>query len=101
MNDYNVICVGDKRLSGYECRKNGLLITLQPSDNPTTVMNDLFDINNRIRGGGITRGRSTIDLVSFLDSVPVMESTAVSETVPSPVPSPDSPRGMSVPPELQ
>lgn len=99
MNGYNVICVGDKRVSGYECRKDGLLITLQPNDSPTTVMNELFNINNRISGGGIERG-GAIDLVSFLNKAPLMESAPVSEPVPSSPPDPAD-DGVPVPPELQ
>ncbi|PSF31688.1 hypothetical protein C7H19_22380 [Aphanothece hegewaldii CCALA 016] len=103
MNSYNVICVGDKRVSGYECRKNGLLITLQPNDSPTAVMNELFNINNRISGGGLERG-GAIDLISFLKTAPLMETAAISSPQPisSPKPvdppsEPDSSDGMAVP----
>jgi hypothetical protein len=108
MNGTNVICVGDKRVSGYECRKDGLLITLQPQDNPMTVMNELFDINNRIRGGGIQRG-GAIDLVRFLENAPILDSSQVTEpSSPAPqqspplsVPSPNPLNGVEVPDLLQ
>jgi hypothetical protein len=100
MNGSNVICVGDKRVSGYECRKDGLLITLQPQDSPTAVMNELFDINNRIRGGGIQRG-GAIDLTSFLNKAPIIESASVDipdqAPIPASKPSPKSPDGIEVP----
>ena len=98
IGDYNVICVGDKRVSGYACRKDGLLITLQSNDNPTRVMNDLFDINNRVRGGGIERGEA-IDMEDFLENAPLMESAAVSPPSNDVIPpaAPDGNGGIEVP----
>ena len=91
MNDYNVICVADKRVSGYECRKNGLLITLQSNDNPIRVMNELFDINNRVRGGGMERGEA-IDIEDFLENAPLMESGTLPRSIPG-TPSPPTSEG--------
>jgi hypothetical protein len=104
MNNYNVICVGDKRISGYECRKNGLLLTLEQNDNPTTVMNELFDINNRVQGGGIERGGAiAIDILVLLKTAPIIELDPISpEIQKTPTHStPDLPRGIPVPAELQ
>ncbi|PSF31687.1 hypothetical protein C7H19_22375 [Aphanothece hegewaldii CCALA 016] len=90
MNSYNIICVGDKRVSGYECRKNGLLITLQPNDSPTAVMNELFNINNRLGKGGIERG-GALNLVDFLNQVDPLEPATTSD------PNPTLPDGKPVP----
>ncbi|MGK7947134.1 MAG: COP23 domain-containing protein [Microcystaceae cyanobacterium] len=79
INGYPVICVGDQQTRGYSCDQNGLLITLQPSDHPPSVMNELFNINNRISGGGVTRssGRPrsrVINMDQFLQDAPLIES---------------------------
>ncbi|MBF2056859.1 MAG: hypothetical protein IGQ45_06475 [Cyanobacterium sp. T60_A2020_053] len=47
-----VICVAENIPGrGLSCEKNGLLLTLQPSDNPQKVMEELFDLSARVRGG--------------------------------------------------
>ncbi|MGK7947133.1 MAG: COP23 domain-containing protein [Microcystaceae cyanobacterium] len=111
MNGYNVICVGDQRTNGYTCDRDGLLITLQPSDHPPSVMKDLFDVNNRVSKGPLRRlgprpRRFVINLDEFLDDVPVVENTASETTTPSPspssiVPNSSSPNEMTIPDLLQ
>lgn len=47
-----VICVAENIPGkGLICDKNGLLLTLQPNDNPQKVMEELFDLSARVRGG--------------------------------------------------
>jgi hypothetical protein len=70
MNNAPVICVAEKKPSGFKCLPNGLLITLQPNDNPSTVLKDMFDISSRISSGGLTRGGDILDLEEFLQNVP-------------------------------
>lgn len=57
-NGYKVICVSDR--SG-NCQSNGLLITIQPDDNPETVMRDLFNLAARSSSGGINLSGSKAD----------------------------------------
>ncbi len=78
MNRLPVICVAEKKPSGFKCKSDGLLITLQPSDNPNNVLIDLFDISSRISSGGLSRG-GILDLEEFLENVP----TIPDETQPS------------------
>ena len=69
MNRQPVICVAEKKPSGFKCRTDGLLITLQTNDNPNQVLRDLFDISSRISSGGLSRG-GILDLEEFLENVP-------------------------------
>lgn len=100
INDYNVICVADpQKPQKNVCKNNGLLITLEPSDNPEQVKNELFDVSQRIQGGGITRGcpkdnsfykKPILDLETFLNCVPTIELTSNnSNTQPQPQPLPN------------
>lgn len=86
INGSNVICVAN--LSNPKenvCKNNGLLITLEPNDNPQQVKNDLFNVNDRLRLGGITRGcpkdssfytKPVLDLEIFLNCVPTIQATS-------------------------
>jgi hypothetical protein len=57
INGYNVICVADpKKPQPNVCKNDGLLITLEPGDDPQQVRNEIFDISARVKGGGYTRG---------------------------------------------
>ena len=62
MNNQPVICISDR--SG-NCIRNGLLLTLEPSDNPEQVLHDLFDISARISGGGVSRADRDKTVVDF------------------------------------
>ncbi|AFZ45568.1 hypothetical protein PCC7418_3454 [Halothece sp. PCC 7418] len=53
MNRQPVICVA-KNDAG-DCRNDGLLITLQPQDNPNQVLRELFNLRERADSGGIYR----------------------------------------------
>ncbi|MGR3277115.1 COP23 domain-containing protein [Acaryochloris marina NIES-2412] len=65
MNRQNVICATSK--TGIEgCLKDGLLITLEPKDDPHNVLNELF-FSRRTRAGGTFRNnRKPIDFKRLL-----------------------------------
>lgn len=62
INYQPVICVSDR--SG-KCMSNGLLLTLEPQDNPDEVLKDLFDLSARTSGGGIARADRDKTIVDF------------------------------------
>jgi Circadian oscillating protein COP23 len=68
INDQNVICVAQEY--GGPCK--GLLLTLEPQDNPDEVLRNLMEIRVNARGP-ITRGTGStyIDVEEFLDTAPV------------------------------
>lgn len=98
MNKQKVICVAQKKPTGVQCRKDGLLITLQTNDNPLRVLDELFDISSRVSMGGLTRSGGVLDLEDFLQKAPVMSSNVppVSNPRPRPRPTP-TPRPISKP----
>jgi Circadian oscillating protein COP23 len=73
MNAQNVICVSEEY--GGPCQ--GLLLTLEPKDNPQTVLKDLLSARNRA-GGPLTRstGSLYVDMDNFLETTPVEEDIA-------------------------
>jgi Circadian oscillating protein COP23 len=73
MNAQNVICVSDEY--GGPCQ--GLLLTLEPKDNPQAVLKDLLNARNRA-GGPLTRstGSLYVDMVNFLETTPVEEDVS-------------------------
>ena len=79
INNYQAICISED--TG-ECKPDGLLLTLQAEDDPEAVLRDLFSLEARRTGGGLTRssGRSgkikeTVDLDSFLTDSPTVEDS--------------------------
>jgi Circadian oscillating protein COP23 len=72
MNAQNVICVAEEY--GGPC--SGLLLTLEPKDNPQQVLQELMDIRNRA-SGPITRsaGSAYFDVEQFLETAPVQTET--------------------------
>lgn len=62
INKQPVICISDR--SG-NCIRNGLLLTLEPRDNPEQVLKDLFDISARTSGGGISRADRNKTVLDF------------------------------------
>jgi Circadian oscillating protein COP23 len=70
MNTQNVICVSEEY--GGPCQ--GLLLTLEPKDNPQAVLKDLLNARNRA-GGPLTRstGAIYVDMDDFLETTPVEE----------------------------
>ncbi|MDZ4786809.1 MAG: COP23 domain-containing protein [bacterium] len=56
LNKQKVICVA--RSSSGECLRNGLLLTLKPSDNPKAVLREIFDAATGVAPGAVHRGAS-------------------------------------------
>ncbi len=79
MNNQNVICVSDEY--GGPCQ--GLLLTLEPKDNPEQVLQELLNVRARARGAIVrSAGPSYIDVQDFLDNAPV-EKNLSSNVMPS------------------
>ena len=72
MNNQPVICISNR--SG-NCIRNGLLLTLEPNDNPEQVLKDLFDISARTSGGGITRADRDKIVLDFTRLLYTLEAT--------------------------
>jgi Circadian oscillating protein COP23 len=74
MNAQNVICVSDEY--GGPCQ--GLLLTLEPKDNPQAVLKDLLSARNRA-SGPLTRstGSLYVDMTNFLETTPVEEDVSL------------------------
>lgn len=77
INNLPVICVGQQKPGQAICLKNGVLITLEKDDNAKKVMNELFDISAKVRGGiGTVRGEDdSFNLEDFLQEAPTNEIT--------------------------
>jgi Circadian oscillating protein COP23 len=89
MNAQNVICVSDEY--GGPCQ--GLVLTLEPKDNPQVVLKDLLNARNRA-GGPLTRstGSLYVDMNSFLETTPVEEDVS---PMTAPVPKIIKPKAIS------
>jgi hypothetical protein len=72
LNNYNVICVSNAE---GQCLPDGLLLTLEPQDNPDQVLRDLFSLKQRV-----TRGpaKAVVNLQRLLDEKPVLEAAPTS-----------------------
>ncbi len=53
MNRQSVICVAQNDAG--DCRSDGLLLTLEPRDNPNQVLRELFNLEERASSGGMFR----------------------------------------------
>ncbi|WP_299402448.1 COP23 domain-containing protein [Acaryochloris sp. IP29b_bin.148] len=86
MNYENVICVTSK--TGKEgCLKGGLLLTLEPKDNPFDVLNDLFYSRQNPSAGGTRRNNGKpIDFVRLLNERAPMAQSSDVPTTPEVVP---------------
>ncbi len=72
MNRQPVICISS---SGGQCQTNGLLLTLDPKDNPEQTLKELFDVGSRVDGDNIVRGgnsggNTTVDITKLLYGSP-------------------------------
>ena len=79
INNYKVICVGQPSPgSGYSCRKDGLLITLQANDNPNKVLRNLFSNAAKVGGTPVTRGDNNrpyaLSINRILNQAPLMSA---------------------------
>jgi Circadian oscillating protein COP23 len=74
MNAQNVICVAEEY--GGPC--SGLLLTLEPKDNPQQVLQELMNVRTRASGGPLTRGAASayFDVEDFLATAPVEATPA-------------------------
>lgn len=79
MNAQNVICVAEEY--GGPC--SGLLLTLEPKDNPQQVLQELMNVRTRARGP-ITRGPGSayFDVEDFLATAPVQTTPVQEEMLP-------------------
>lgn len=72
LNNYNVICISEKQGN---CIDQGLLITLEHSDQPTRVLRQLFNYRTSIRRG--PRTKEVIDFERLLNErTPIAAPTA-------------------------
>ncbi len=67
MNRQAVICISS---SGGVCQRNGLLLTLDPKDDPEQALKELFDVGSRVDGEDFVRGANTIDITKLLYGTP-------------------------------
>jgi hypothetical protein len=56
INGQNVMCVAQRQGAG--CRRDGLLLTFEPQDDPYTVIKDLFGVSRGAGGSSVSRGES-------------------------------------------
>jgi hypothetical protein len=78
LNGYPVICTGTRTTKGYQCRPDGLLITLQNNDNPAQVLRNLFSNATRKGGNAVVRSidnNYVVPIQSVLDQAPTLDDT--------------------------
>lgn len=82
MNAQNVICVAEEY--GGPC--SGLLLTLEPKDDPQQVLQELMNVRTRASGGPITRGSGSayFNVEDFLATAPVQTISAQEVGPPAP-----------------
>ncbi len=90
---YNVICVSGGQISpgsNITCNSSGLLLTLEPKDNPDDVMKDLFQQAVKVGTMPVRRSQRVLDMEKYLTQAPLMDSspTVISPPVPKPRPNP-------------
>jgi hypothetical protein len=78
INGQNVICVVNREPGvGYICIKDGLLLTLQPEEDPKQVLKDLFSSASKVGGTPITRdpeGKEIFAIDKYInEQAPTME----------------------------
>ncbi|AFZ54431.1 COP23 domain-containing protein [Cyanobacterium aponinum] len=83
INSYPVICVGTQVPGGgYQCQKDGLLITLQKNDNPNKVLENLFTNAAKVGGTPVTReptGKYIFPMSNFIKNAPIMTETDIAD----------------------
>ena len=82
---YKVICVSSPQPGrGYNCNNDGLLLTLQPNDNPSKVLKTLFVNATKVGGTAVVRGETAVSIDRILQRsaiIPVKETTVNTETI--------------------
>ena len=85
VNNYKAICISEK--TG-DCKEDGLLLTLQPSDNSEEVLRSLFSLDTRRQDGGLRRSsgnnkiKEVINLNQFLEASPVVNDAELNNDKP-------------------
>jgi hypothetical protein len=102
INKQNVVCVVNRQPGkGYDCIKDGLLLTLQPQDNPNQVMKELFSSASKVGGTPITRdpeGKEVFAIDDYInEEAPVMDNSNTESKPPESKP-PESKPPESKPP---
>lgn len=83
MNKQNVMCVAQKQSGG--CRKDGLLLTFEPTDDPATVIKELFGVSSRAGGDSVHRGEGSepyININNVLQNAPNITPDSPEENLP-------------------
>ena len=82
---YKVICVSSPRPGrGYDCNDDGLLLTLQPNDNPSKVLKTLFVNAAKVGGTAVVRGETAVSIDRILNRSEVIsteDGSNVSNTI--------------------
>jgi hypothetical protein len=90
INNQKVICIGKNFPGGsFDCLSDGLLITLEPNDNPDEVLKNLFTHATRVVGNPVKRdprGKYVFPLNQYLEKAPIMEQNVVREENPQMTP---------------
>ena len=72
---YKVICVSRPRPGrGYACNDDGLLITLQPNDNPSAVLKNLFVNASKLGGTAVVRGETAVSIDTILNKAEIIST---------------------------
>ncbi|MCM1983295.1 COP23 domain-containing protein [Lyngbya confervoides] len=69
LNNYPIICVSKEY---GDCLNDGLLLTLEPKDDPNQVLRSLFDLSSHITRSG---SKTVIDMEYLLDEKAPLEAT--------------------------
>jgi hypothetical protein len=80
IGQYNVICVSGQKPSpgsNIDCSSEGLLITLEPTDNPDTVMKELFQEATKVGSMPVRRSQRILDMEQYLSKAPLMAEESV------------------------
>lgn len=85
MNNQKVMCVAQK-IKG-ACRSDGLLLTLEPQDNPQQVIRDLFNVSRGASSGPTGRDAPAvyINVDNYLQSVPQVAPNSIENETTAPV----------------
>ena len=67
INKQPVICIAS---SGGECQSDGLLLTLDPQDDPDKTLKNLFDLDSRLSVADGNMGNNTVDITKLLNNSP-------------------------------
>ncbi len=92
LGKYKVICVSGQKPSpgmNINCTPEGLLLTLEPKDNPDQVMKELFQEATRVGSMPVRRSQRILDMEKYLTVAPLMSQPSVVTPQPSVVSTPE------------